>query len=304
VTVNDTIQKLAILYADVTGSTHIYEKYGDVIARENIGTCISIIADVVSSLGGELVKTIGDEAMCSFPKPDKAIIAAKEMHEALRDASESGKFSIGELHVKIGWHYGAVKYRGNEIIGEAPVTAQQIIKLAKKDEILTSSKSIDALSEELKQNARFIDSLEAEAWVGQLKVYGIPWEEDKDVTRIGSLTSVEDVTVHKALLLDYTDNQIRLNSEHPHCHIGRHKDNELCVDGKFTSKLHAEIVYRHGVFYLRDNSTNGTAVYFAHGKSIRLHREEEVLSGHGTIYFGGTPLNDPHAGVIFRCVDI
>ncbi len=301
---NDTIQKLAILYADVSGSTHIYEKHGDVIARENIGACISILSDVASSLGGEVVKTIGDEAMCSFPKPDKAMIAAKEMHEALRDASKLGKFSIGELHVKIGWHYGPVKYRGTEIIGEAPVTAQQIIKLAKKDEILTSSKSVDALSEELKQDARLIDSVEAEAWVGELKVYGIPWEDDEEVTRIGSLSTAEDTTVHKALLLDYAGNQIRLDSEHPHCHVGRHKDNELCIDGKYTSKSHAEISCRHGVFYLRDNSTNGTAVYFANGRSVRLHREEEVLVDHGTIYFGGTPLNDPHAGVIFRCVDI
>jgi hypothetical protein len=301
---NDTIQKLAILYADVSGSTHIYEQHGDIVARENIGTCLSILSDVASCLGGEVVKTIGDEVMCSFPKPDKAMMAAKEMHEALRDASKLGRFSIGELHVKIGWHYGPVKYRGAEIIGEAPITAQQIIKLAKMDEILTSSKSLDALSEDLKEDARLIDSVEAEAWVGDLNVYAVPWEADEEVTRIGKLSTSVDNSIHKALLLDYTGKQVRLDSEHTHCRIGREKDNDLCVEGKYTSKSHAEIIYRHGLFYLHDNSTNGTAVYFANGKSLRLHREEEVLVDHGTIYFGGTPLNDPHAGVIFRCVDI
>jgi adenylate cyclase len=301
---DNTIQRLAILYADVSGSTHIYEKHGDIIARENIETCISILSGVASSLDGEVVKTIGDEAMCTFPNPTKAALAAKEMHEELRTASELGKFSIGELHVKIGWHYGSVRYRGSEIIGEAPITAQQIIGLAKKDEILTSIESIEALPEELKQDARFIDAVEAEAWEGELKVYGLPWEEEEEVTRIGTLSSIGENSAHKALLLDYSGNQIRIDSEKTHCRIGRDKGNNLCIDGKFTSKSHAEITYRHGIFHLQDNSTNGTAIYFANGREIRLHREEEILADHGTIYFGGTPLNDPHAGVIFRCQNI
>jgi adenylate cyclase len=299
-----TIQKLAILYADVSGSTHIYEKYGDKVARENIGVCISILSNVAEGLNGRVVKTIGDEAMCEFPNPVKAAMAAKEMHEALRDASERGEFSIGEIHVKIGWHYGEIKYRGKEIIGEAPVTAQQIINLAKADEILTSKQSINALPEELKVDARFIDSVEAEAWIGELKVYGLIWEDEDEVTRIGSISSLEDNTIHKALLLDYSGKQMQLDSEHSHCLIGRGDENDLCVDGKFTSKSHAEIICRHGIFHLQDKSTNGTAVYFANGRDVRLHREEEILADHGTIYFGGTPLNDPHAGVIFRCVNI
>ncbi len=301
---DDTIQKLAILYADVSGSTHIYETHGDAIARQNIETCISILSDVASSLEGSVVKTIGDEAMCKFPNPVKAAMAAIAMHEALQSASEQGRFSIGEVHVKIGWHYGAVRYRGKELIGEAPIIAQQIINLANKDEILTSSQSIDALPEELKYNARFINSVEADAWDGELKVYGLPWEEEEEVTRIGRLPSTEEDATHTALLLDYGGKQIRLDSAHTHCLVGRGETNDLCVDGKFTSKSHAEITFRHGVFHLQDNSTNGTAVYFANGRNIRLHREEELLADHGTIYFGGTPLNDPHAGVIFRCVRI
>ncbi len=298
---DDTIQKLAILYADVSGSTHIYEKYGDVIARQNIETCISVLSDVAASLDGDVVKTIGDEAMCKFPNAVKAAMAATAMHEALQLASEQGQFSIGEVHVKIGWHYGAVRYRGKEIIGEAPIIAQQVIHLAKKDETLTSSQSVDALPEELKYDARFINSVEADAWDGELKIYGLPWEEKEEVTRISQLPSAEEDADHKALLLDYGGIQIRLDSGHTHCRVGRGETNDLCVDGKFTSKSHAEITFRHGVFHLRDNSTNGTAIYFANGRNIRLHREEELLTDHGTIYFGGTPLNDPHAGVIFRC---
>lgn len=298
---DETIQNMAILYADVSGSTHIYEQHGDIVARENIEICISILTEVAARYEGRVVKTIGDEAMCAFSNPIKAAIAAKEMHEALRLASEQGRFSIGELHVKIGWHYGVVMYRGAEIIGEAPVAAQQIIGLAKADEILTSKQSIDAITDELKEDARLIDTIEAEAWSGQLEVYGIPWEDEEDVTRFSPTISPVDNVVHKILLLDYMGKQIQLDSEHMHCHIGCAPGNDLCVRGKFTSKNHAEIIYKHDVFHLVDNSTNGTAVYFANGQSLRIHREEIMLNEHGAICFGGTPQNDPDSKVLFHC---
>lgn len=298
---DETIQNLAILYADVSGSTHIYEQYGDIVARRNIEICISILSDIAAQYDGRVVKTIGDEAMCAFIDPIKAAIAAKEMHEALRLASEKGRFSIGELHVKIGWHYGVVMYRGAEMIGEAPDTAQQIIELAKADEILTSKQSLDAITDELKEDARLIDTIEAESWNGSLEVYGIPWEDEEDVTRFSPTITTADNTVHKVLLLDYMGKKNQLDSEHAHCYIGCAPDNDLCIQGKFTSKNHAEIFYKHDVFHLKDNSTNGTAIYFPNGKFLRIHREEIMLNDHGEIYFGGTPQNDPDSRILFRC---
>ena len=303
---DETIHKLAILYADVSGSTHIYEKYGDKIARENTEKCLSLLSKVASDFDGRTVKTIGDEVMCAFPNPMKCALAAQEMQEALAEAGKKGEFNIGPLHVKIGWHYGEVKYRGDEIVGEAPITAQQIIKLAKADEILTSEHSLDSLSEDIKQNTRLIDTVEAEAGTGELNVYNFVWEEENgEVTRIGTLSpETTDDSLHKALLLDYQGKQIRLDAEHTHCRIGREEHNDLCIHGKYTSKLHAEIIFQHGIFHLKDISTNGTAIYYADGRSLRLHREEEVLTGQGSIYFGGTPANDPEAEVKFICEKI
>ncbi len=43
---DETVQKLAILYADVSGSTKIYEQYGDTIARRDIKTCIDMVVDI------------------------------------------------------------------------------------------------------------------------------------------------------------------------------------------------------------------------------------------------------------------
>ena len=117
---SNTQLRIAVLYADVSGSTRLYEKFGDTIACADIHTCLDILSNVVEQNEGQKIKTIGDEIMCSFNRPEKAAQAAIQMNQDLRDASEMGRFQSGEVHVKMGWHYGSGIYRKDDIIGEAP----------------------------------------------------------------------------------------------------------------------------------------------------------------------------------------
>jgi len=228
------------------------------------------------------------------------------MHEALQQASQQGRFSIGEVHVKIGWHYGPILHRGHEIIGEAPVTAQQVIRKAKADEILTSEQGLDELPDELRNRARLVDCVQAEAWAGKLNIYAVAWEDEENeeqVTRFDTPPAkVEEATRFSSLLLEYHGKTVRLDSGHTHCSIGRGQDNDLRVAGKFTSKLHAEITFHNGNFHLRDMSTNGTDVVFDDGRSQSVHREQMLLGQQGTICFGGLPEVDPDAAVHFKCI--
>ncbi|MCD4716691.1 MAG: hypothetical protein K8R45_08115, partial [Desulfobacterales bacterium] len=58
---------LAILFADIAKSTNLYETLGDKIAQNLIGTCLSLFSDVTARYNGTVIKTIGDEIMCTFP---------------------------------------------------------------------------------------------------------------------------------------------------------------------------------------------------------------------------------------------
>ena len=126
-----SIKQLAVLYADVSGSTRLYEQYGDTIARADMAACIELLDEAGKGLAGETLKTIGDEIMVAFEEPVKAALAATEMQAGLRRAGEDGEFQMGVLHIKIGWHVGKAVWRGNELVGELPATAQQIINMAK-----------------------------------------------------------------------------------------------------------------------------------------------------------------------------
>jgi len=297
---------MVVLYADVSGSTRLYEKFGDTIACADIHVCIDLLTEVAEKYEGKKIKTIGDEIMCSFNRPDKAVQAAMQMHQVLREASEAGRFQSGELHIKIGWHYGTGVYRKDDIIGEAPTLAQQVICMAKRDEILTTQKSIDELPPMIKCTANFIDRIEAEDGSGDIDVYAVPWDEDDSEATVVVGTATREIAgelAHSALILRYKDQQFEMNPLKTHCHIGRGEDNELVVYGDFTSRHHGEIYYRHGRFHLTDMSTNGTGVIHEGDNFVRLHREEKILSGSGTICFGGEPGTDPQAAVEYECIE-
>jgi len=300
--VDKSIPNLAVLYADVSGSTRLYEEHGDAVARADIALCVEIMSKAAASLGGETLKTIGDEVMCVFTEPVRAALGATEMQAALRKASEAGRFKMGTLHIKIGWHYGKVLWHEDDLLGEAPITAKQVIKLAKADEILTSGRSMEALPPAMFPKAHPIDRIPAEAWDGDLEVVRFPWQQAGDETQVSS--AAMDMTMESAqggLLLDYGGVRFRVDASQPRCRIGRGKDADLRVNGNFTSRQHAEITHRHGRFTLRDESFNGTVIAGDDGSVKRLRREEDVLSGSGMLGFGAAPDDDPGAAVRFRC---
>ncbi|MEM7467853.1 MAG: adenylate/guanylate cyclase domain-containing protein [Pseudomonadota bacterium] len=296
-----SLAQLAILFADVCGSTRLYEKFGDDIARADMAKCIDLLDEMAKRLDGSTLKTIGDEIMCAFEDPIKASLAAAEMHAALKKACESGEFQMGELHIKIGWHWGNVSWRGEEVTGEAPITAQQIINRAKADETLTSKQSIDELPPGLFANIHMLDRIEAEAWDGSLDVCKIPWEQSGEETQISSVQMSQVVSKEVSLLLEYQGQEFTVNANNTKCSIGRGRHADLRVNGGFTSRLHAEITYRNGRFNLRDESVNGTIIVNENGESKRLRREEGVISGIGKLGFGAPPDDDPNGVVIFRC---
>ena len=57
----------AVMFADVAGSTALYDKYGNTKAKNAIENCINLMSDVTVRKKGLVIKTIGDEVMCRFP---------------------------------------------------------------------------------------------------------------------------------------------------------------------------------------------------------------------------------------------
>src|ERR1700686_4119510 len=75
--------ELAILFADVVGSTRLYEQMGDLRARDMVAICIDVMRSATEQRQGTVIKTMGDEVMATFPSADEALNAAAQMQQQI-----------------------------------------------------------------------------------------------------------------------------------------------------------------------------------------------------------------------------
>jgi class 3 adenylate cyclase len=134
------ITSLTFLFTDLRGSTHLYERVGDLAAFDLVRGHFRVLTEIVAGEAGAIVKTIGDAVMATFPTPDRAIAAALGMREAMRRLNaERGR---DDLLLKIGIHEGpclAVTLNDRQdFFGQTVNIASRVQDLADAHVILTT----------------------------------------------------------------------------------------------------------------------------------------------------------------------
>ena len=139
-----------VLFADVSGSTSLYETAGDSAALEAISTCLGAARAATEAWGGRVVKTMGDEVMSIFPGPDAAANAAADIQVRI-DAlpALAGK----KLGVRIGFHHGPVLQRDDDVFGD---TVNLAARIGRSDE--SRSARAVLIQQALELRARFPDA--------------------------------------------------------------------------------------------------------------------------------------------------
>ena len=92
---------LAVLFADIAKSTHIYEVLGDKTAKNLIDASVSLLSEVTVKYQGTVIKTIGDEILCTFPTANDAVEAAIEMHQSLENIPFPGNSVYGSPNIYV-----------------------------------------------------------------------------------------------------------------------------------------------------------------------------------------------------------
>ena len=139
------ITSLTFLFTDLRGSTELYERVGDLAAFDLVRTHFGILHEIVAAEAGAVVKTIGDAVMATFPTPDRALIAAMRMREAMLGLNrERGS---DDLLLKIGIHEGpciAVSLNERQdYFGQTVNIASRVQHLATSREIFATSSVLD-----------------------------------------------------------------------------------------------------------------------------------------------------------------
>ncbi len=275
---------LAILFADVASSTRLYEILGNKIAQNLIGDCLSLLSKVTMDHGGTVIKTIGDEIMCTFPTANDAVEAAADMNMSIVEMpidSQSGTFPP---NIYIGIQLGPVIIEDKDVFGDAVNVAAYMVEQAKQRQIITTEETVKALNQENMDAARHIDKITIKGKTGETDIYEIMWEQ-KDATVMIDVT-LDSMKSESLLELHVGDQTINVGKERSIVTLGRQHHNDLVINDIRVSRTHARIEYRRGKFILIDQSTNGTYTQLKGKKSIKLKRDEVRLTGEGTISLG------------------
>lgn len=99
------VRAVTLLFTDLTGSTRLYEEFGDSVAYNRVREHFQVLLLCVEKCGGALIKTIGDAVMASFRSPAEALLAATRILEELHRLNQ-GLPAAQQLHLKLGMHHG------------------------------------------------------------------------------------------------------------------------------------------------------------------------------------------------------
>jgi class 3 adenylate cyclase len=270
----------AILFADVSGSTALYEKLGDRPAAKIIEACLGELRGVVATWKGKVVKTIGDELMVVFGGSKAACAAAREMQLRVSALPPTGGVALA---IRIGFHFGPVLEDKGDFWGDGVNTAARLAGLAKGGQILTSGATADTLSDTERISLRDLDTIRVKGKQEAVRVFELLWG-DNDATLMAGFASSARIEVR--LTLEIRGRTIDFPEEKSALTLGREASCDLVVGEKSASRNHARIE-RSGVqFVLIDESTNGTYVEIEGDREVLLRRDRIMLRGRGKIAFG------------------
>jgi adenylate cyclase len=285
---------LVVMFADVAGSTRLYEQLGDARALALVTRCLDLARDTAAGYGGRLIKTIGDEVMLVFANADAAAAAAAEIQGKM---PELGRAENVKAAFRIGFHFGAAIERDGDVFGDSVNTAARMAAQAKAGQIVMSASTASTLSPFMRGRLREVDVMTVKGKEKDIGIVELLWQDSADQTMIVArpVLQVADLElVHGA-------DTIRLDASTLAITLGRDAQCDVVFTDKWASRLHARIERRRDKFALIDQSSNGTYVTFEGEPEILLHREELLMRGRGRISLGHPYDMNPDDTLSFAC---
>jgi class 3 adenylate cyclase len=270
-----------VLFADVSGSTKLYEMVGDKAAHEAIDLCVKLFSALTEQHGGRVVKTIGDEVMAVFLRPGEAAKAAVDIQLGMSEMAPVDKVRLG---VRVGMHFGPVVERDGDVFGDTVNLAARLTEMASKGQIITSLETVQLLEPIQRLDCRTLYDITVKGKEKDVSICEVLWTDTDDATQLVSSRASTDGT--DTLRLVYRSRVLNLSEEHPSLVLGRDAAADLVVPDRMASRTHCVIERRQDKFVLTDRSANGTFLSIDGDREIVLRREESLLRSHGYIALG------------------
>ena len=286
-----------VIFADLTGSTRVFEAMGNERATDTVTRLTQWIAGVCEAHSGRVVKMLGDGVLAIFSAADAATAAVLELQRNHQKRLQAWPIQL-RMDLQIGVANGEVLEVDGDCYGDAVNLASRLSDLAGPGQIWATASVITQLREGEVRH-RSLGPINIRGKTEMPIVHRIDWQEEHSefLTMPAALAlsgRVQDSTFGQ-IELSWLDVRSMFSASQLPIHLGRVDDAQFVVNDPRVSRLHARIEARQGGCVLVDVSTYGTWVRF-HGSAgvsgeISLRRDECVLHGSGEIGLGA-PLSD------------
>jgi len=294
--------ELAIVFADVVGSTKLYELLGDARARDMVGICIDVMRAATEEHHGTVIKTMGDEVMSTFPTADDALNAAAQMQKqiTLHPALKVDEHSVA---IRIGCNFGPVVLENRDVFGSTVHTANRMTSQAKAGQIITTATMVEQLSSEWRASVRQIDVATLKGRSSEVALFEVLWQTDDVTSMVPAIatTSRDKANKPQRLRLRYQGQEVLVQDGCANITMGRAEENDLVVKGNLISRLHARVEFNRNKFMLIDQSTNGTFVIGKDGEEAFVRRDSMQIRGEGLIGLGKAPDSNSSQVIRYTC---
>lgn len=292
-----------VVFADLTGSTRVFEAMGNARATDTVTRLTQWISGVCEAHGGRVVKLLGDGVFAIFPDGVTATWAVVEMQRNHQKRLLTWPAPL-RMELQIGVASGEVVEVDGDCYGDAVNLASRLSDLAGPGQIWATESVIEQLNGGEVRH-RNLGPINIRGKNEMPVVHRVDWQDE-----VSEFLTMPATLPHSSRAKDSSFGQIELAwldvrsmfraTELP-IHLGRVDEAQFVVNDPRVSRLHARIEARQGSCVLVDVSTYGTWVRF-HGSAgasgeIALRRDECVLHGSGEIGLGA-PLSDFSAPTI------
>ncbi len=294
-------QRCAVLFADLVGSTALYERLGDETARAMVARALSELTACVHDHGGTVIKSLGDAVMASFAEAAAAMEAATAMHAGGHLLTQLFREGIA---FRIGAAFGDVVREDDDLFGDIVNVAARIADRASAEKIFLNEALFLALPEAMQARVRLLEHATVKGRREAVDLYEYLWSQREatvmsrsSISQLRRAIAIELVVEHASLPAPLT-----LESTQLPFTIGRGEQSLLRIPQPLVSRQHAHIECRNGLLYLHDHSTNGTWLARREQTPIFLHQEQAVLDDEGRISLGDGSFAQPELVLNYRRV--
>ncbi|MBA3593315.1 MAG: adenylate/guanylate cyclase domain-containing protein [Pseudomonadota bacterium] len=285
-----------VVFADLVGSTSMFERLGDETASRFVTQLVGALSQVFEQHSGRVVKLLGDGLFVVFPQEGDALAACISIQKRFLEKPIRPGGSGAPVQMQMGIESGEVAEIDGDCFGDTVNSAARLADLAGAAQILTTQNVWLALGPLQQASLRSLGPMHLRGRAEASHVYRVEWQagRDEDATMMGR--SLADSASSQVLSLVAGEQTLQIDARSLGLSIGRGAGATLTLNDPRVSRMHATLEWRGGQFVLSDASSYGTWVYFGNqSDAVVLRRTECYLVGSGQISAGcerreGSPL--------------